>query len=469
MTSVPGDRICKHSSTHFHETVCGTRCAPRPSWQAAAAVWGPHLGLPLREAAGQQLPHRSALDGDAARALQDVSDRLARVALGCPLGTHDEAVTLGEEEGALLRAVSVTRGNLSIGSGAAMKEQNQALLKEVKEVIGAQVSHSQQPQTKQQLAGSHKLTIANNRVTILRNVLQSESSGPQLPPGLVARTPRLLLLLNLSVGRAAMDMKKMITEMRGKAPAEVKELVLDNCGCREGKVDGLTEEFEGLELLSLINTGLTALSSLPKLPKLKKLELGGNKITDGLEALVEKTPNLTYLSLTGNKIKDLSSLEPLKKLEKLKSLDLFNCEVVNQPNYREELFRLLPALSYLDGFDRDNQEASESEDEHYPGESDDDEDDEDDDDEEDEDEDEDAVGEDDDEDENDVGLEYLARENLQDDEDDGEYKFKDEDEEEEDDEDDEEGEDGAKGEKRKRAPDDEGEEDDDDDDDEEDE
>ncbi|CAN0075870.1 unnamed protein product [Lampetra planeri] len=139
---------------------------------AAAAVWGPHLGLPLREAAGQQLPHRSALDGDAARALQDVSDRLARVALGCPLGTHDEAVTLGEEEGALLRAVSVTRGNLSIGSGAAMKEQNQALLKEVKEVIGAQVSHSQQPQTKQQLAGSHKLTIANNRVTILRNVLQ---------------------------------------------------------------------------------------------------------------------------------------------------------------------------------------------------------------------------------------------------------------------------------------------------------
>ena len=43
--------------------------------------------------------------------------------------------------------------------------------------------------------------------------------------------------------------------------------------------------------------------------------------------LAEKLPNLTHLNLSGNKLKDISTLEPLKKLECLKSLDLFNCEV----------------------------------------------------------------------------------------------------------------------------------------------
>ena len=43
--------------------------------------------------------------------------------------------------------------------------------------------------------------------------------------------------------------------------------------------------------------------------------------------LAEKLPNLTHLNLSGNKLKDISTLEPLKKLECLKSLDLFNYEV----------------------------------------------------------------------------------------------------------------------------------------------
>ena len=73
--------------------------------------------------------------------------------------------------------------------------------------------------------------------------------------------------------------------------------------------------------------------------------------------LAEKLPNLTHLNLSGNKLKDIRTLEPLKKLECLKSLDLFNCEVTNLNDYQESVFKLLPQLTYLDGYDREDREA----------------------------------------------------------------------------------------------------------------
>uniref|UniRef100_A0A8C2H8T3 Acidic leucine-rich nuclear phosphoprotein 32 family member n=1 Tax=Cyprinus carpio TaxID=7962 RepID=A0A8C2H8T3_CYPCA len=146
---------------------------------------------------------------------------------------------------------------------------------------------------------------------------------------------------------------------------QVKELVLDNCRSNEGKIEGLTDEFEELEFLSTINVGLTSVANLPKLNKLKKLELSDNRISGGLEVLAEKCPNLTHLNLSGNKIKDLSTIEPLKKLESLKSLDLFNCEVTNLNDYRENVFKLLPQLTYLDGYDKEDKEAPDSDAEAY--------------------------------------------------------------------------------------------------------
>ncbi|XP_031668798.1 acidic leucine-rich nuclear phosphoprotein 32 family member A isoform X3 [Oncorhynchus kisutch] len=145
----------------------------------------------------------------------------------------------------------------------------------------------------------------------------------------------------------------------------VKELVLDNCRSNEGKIEGLTDEFEELEFLSTINVGLTSVSNLPKLNKLKKLELSDNRISGGLDVLAEKCPNLTHLNLSGNKMKDLSTIEPLKKLETLKSLDLFNCEVTNLNDYRDNVFKLLPQLTYLDGYDKDDKEAPDSDAEAY--------------------------------------------------------------------------------------------------------
>ncbi|KAF0037294.1 hypothetical protein F2P81_010168 [Scophthalmus maximus] len=235
-----------------------------------------------------------------------------------------------------------------------------------------------------------------------------------------------------------------------KSASSVQELVLDNCRSNEGKVEGLTAEFVNLEFLSLINVGLISVSNLPKLGKLKKLELSDNRISGGLDVLAEKLPNLTHLNLSGNKLKDISTLEPLKKLGILKSLDLFNCEVTNLNDYRESVFKLLPQLTYLDGYDRGDREASDSDGEV------------------------DGDGVDDDEDD----------EGEEEEDEDGEEEDFDEEEDEEEDEDEEEvsGEDEAanlnnssvfrlyepeadKGEKRKRDPEDEDEDDDDEDDD----
>ncbi|XP_071391947.1 acidic leucine-rich nuclear phosphoprotein 32 family member B isoform X3 [Centroberyx affinis] len=265
-----------------------------------------------------------------------------------------------------------------------------------------------------------------------------------------------------------MDMKKRIhLELRNRTPSDVRELVLDNCRSNEGKIEGLTAEFVNLEFLSLINVGLISVSNLPKLGKLKKLELSDNRISGGLDVLAEKLPNLTHLNLSGNKLKDISTLEPLKKLDNLKSLDLFNCEVTNLNDYRESVFKLLPQLTYLDGYDMEDREASDSDgevdgdgvddedDEGKRGEEEEDEDgeEEDFDEEEDEDEDEEEVeGEEDDEE--------VSGEDEEDFGQDGEVDDDDEDEDEDEDE-----AEAGKGEKRKRDPEDEDEDEDDEDDD----
>ncbi|XP_018586670.2 acidic leucine-rich nuclear phosphoprotein 32 family member B-like [Scleropages formosus] len=158
-----------------------------------------------------------------------------------------------------------------------------------------------------------------------------------------------------------MEMEKRINlELRNGKPSEAKELVLDNCRSEDGKIRGLTDEFINLEFLSMSSISLVSLDDLPKLPKLRKLELSGNRVSGGLEALAERTPGLTHLNLSGNRIKDLRTLEPLKKLPLLKSLDLFNCEVTLLLDYRDSVFELLPQITYLDGFDADDQEALDS-------------------------------------------------------------------------------------------------------------
>jgi acidic leucine-rich nuclear phosphoprotein 32 family protein A/C/D len=76
--------------------------------------------------------------------------------------------------------------------------------------------------------------------------------------------------------------------------------------------------------------------------------LSDNRISGGLQVLKDCS-NLTVLNLSNNKIKDMESLEPLKELINLKSVDLYRNEVTQVDEYRDKVFALLPGLTYLDG------------------------------------------------------------------------------------------------------------------------
>lgn len=137
------------------------------------------------------------------------------------------------------------------------------------------------------------------------------------------------------------------------------ELILDNA--HASNLDGLTEEYENLELLSLVGCALSSLKGLAKLGKLRRLELSDNKLEDSLDLLAESSPSLTHLNLSGNKIAALDSLKPLGSLKHLTHLDLFNCPVTEEADYRNKVFDLLPHLVYLDGTNRDGEEEPDDE------------------------------------------------------------------------------------------------------------
>lgn len=56
-----------------------------------------------------------------------------------------------------------------------------------------------------------------------------------------------------------------------------------------------------------------------------------------------------------------------QNLKNLKSLDLFNCEITNLEDYRDSIFELLQQITYLDGFDQEDNEAPDSEDDDDEG------------------------------------------------------------------------------------------------------
>jgi len=152
--------------------------------------------------------------------------------------------------------------------------------------------------------------------------------------------------------------KRIELEKRRRSADQLYELILDNC--RSTSIEGLTDEFVNLRFLSLIGVGLTNLKGFPKLAKLRKLELSDNRISGGLHILKDTVPRLTVLNLGNNRIKDLETLEPLKELPDLRSLDLYRNEITQIEDYRDKIFALLPGINFVDSVDREGKDAEES-------------------------------------------------------------------------------------------------------------
>lgn len=54
------------------------------------------------------------------------------------------------------------------------------------------------------------------------------------------------------------------------SPASIEQLILDG-QCKGGEIEGLTDAFTDLEVLSMNGIGLNSLVGLPKLPKLRRV------------------------------------------------------------------------------------------------------------------------------------------------------------------------------------------------------
>jgi len=104
-----------------------------------------------------------------------------------------------------------------------------------------------------------------------------------------------------------------------------------------------------MEKLLLANAGLTSLEGFPSLPHLKRLVLSHNRISGGLEHLVQAGfKSLEDLYLSNKRIQVFEDLVPLLQ---------FSLE------YRARVFDIIKSLEFLDKMDVEGGERLESEDE----------------------------------------------------------------------------------------------------------
>jgi hypothetical protein len=144
-------------------------------------------------------------------------------------------------------------------------------------------------------------------------------------------------------------------ELEQRSAAEIQELLLDSCKSKE--IVGLAgHKFEAVNHLSFIGCELESLDGLVELPSVRVLDLSENKITN-LEKIPECLPNLYHLNVCGNPIDCIEQLTPLNKLTNLKALDIFDCPLSEQDDYRNLVFETIPNLKFLNGFDINDEEA----------------------------------------------------------------------------------------------------------------
>lgn len=146
----------------------------------------------------------------------------------------------------------------------------------------------------------------------------------------------------------------------GRRPEETQILNLDS----RLKINtlGPLVNYPNLQELSVCSVGLSSLEGCPALPKLTGLTLSDNRIAGGLEHLAHLSA-LIVLDLSNNRLADIEDLAPLTRLRKLQTLDFYQCPVTQQPRYREQVFKMLDGVKYLDGEDQEGNDKPESDEE----------------------------------------------------------------------------------------------------------
>jgi hypothetical protein len=122
---------------------------------------------------------------------------------------------------------------------------------------------------------------------------------------------------------------------------------LQSCSVCAPFLQGL-ESYVNLESLSVSAVGLTSLEGLPSSASLLRLRASDNKLSGGLDVLVSCCPNLRKLDLTNNRMATVDALRPLSALSGLHSLEVEANPLALKPDYRQEIFKIIPSLTSLD-------------------------------------------------------------------------------------------------------------------------
>jgi len=144
---------------------------------------------------------------------------------------------------------------------------------------------------------------------------------------------------------------------------DIEDLDLTNIGSIQ-HLDELDkkylEQFIIVKRLVMSNIGLQSLTNWPSIPSLENLDLSYNALSNGVQNIVFNTPNIRSLSLQGNKFTDTESFKCLKVLKKLEVLNVENNPLATIENYRSQIFKEVPNLNLVDGFDENGNEYLDS-------------------------------------------------------------------------------------------------------------
>ena len=88
---------------------------------------------------------------------------------------------------------------------------------------------------------------------------------------------------------------------------------------------------------------------------ISKLELSDNKIAGSELKNLPAYENLKEIRLANTKIDSINDVKNLAKFKNLELLELEESPITKLENYRENIFEILPKLTYLDNITKDGQ------------------------------------------------------------------------------------------------------------------